>query len=345
MTVLFKLFWINVVLFSRIIKGLFGVLCLMMFVGGYTSMQMPGASFQGEIPPANTTEKDIAIDLKYDVQMLANRIGERNTARISGLTAAAKFIENSLEIQGYRIQRQEYWIDGHLCHNIEVEIRGSQLPNDVIIIGSHYDSARGANGADDNATGVAATLSLARYFAGRRPLRSIRFVFFVNSESPYAQTTKMGSHIYAKRSAVREENVVAMFNLESLGIYDDAADSQQFPVPLSLFYPSTGNFVGFIANPGSARLMQNVLTSFREAVQFPTQGIYVPADGLRGAGHSDHSAFWEAGFPAIWITDTGALRNPNHQDWKERTGNLDFPAMARLVNGLRTVVWDLAARK
>src|SRR5205823_6984193 len=128
------------------------------------------------------------------------------------------------------------------------EIRGIERGEEVVIIGAHYDSAPDSPGADDNASGVATMLALARSVAGRRLARTVRFVGFANEEPPYFGQAEMGSLIYAKNSKQAGDRVVTMLSIESVGFYSDSPLSQRYPAGLGLFYPSTGNYVAFVGN-------------------------------------------------------------------------------------------------
>jgi Zn-dependent M28 family amino/carboxypeptidase len=151
---------------------------------------------------------------------------------------------------GYTINNQTYY-------NLEVEIQGSERADEIVIIGGHYDSVSFSPGANDNGTGAAATLELARLFAGSKPERTLRFVEFVNEEPPFFQTENMGSLVYAKRCKQRKEKVVAMLSLETMGYYSDEIGSQKYPAPVSSIYPLQGNYIGFVGNIASGGLVRD----------------------------------------------------------------------------------------
>src|SRR5216110_79860 len=157
-------------------------------------MRMPGknASKAGLLSPDEIALRE---ELRTDVQKLAGEIGERNMWHYAQLNAAADFIENSLSQAGLHPRRDTYEMRGQACHNIEAEIPGARP--EILLIGAHYDSVFGSPGANDNGTGVAATLALARRFAARSTKYTLRFVAFVNEEPPYFLSDQMGSFIYA----------------------------------------------------------------------------------------------------------------------------------------------------
>jgi Zn-dependent M28 family amino/carboxypeptidase len=211
-----------------------------------------------------------------------------------------------------------------------------------VVVGAHYDSHGNIPAADDNASGVAAVLALARAYARERPgpERTLRFVFFVNEEPPFFQTDAMGSRVYARRCRARGETIVAMLSLETVGYYCDRSGSQNYPFPLSAFYPSRGDFIGFVGDLSSRRLVKRVVDSFRRHAMFPSQGAALPS-GLRGVGWSDQWSFWQEGYPAVMCTDTAPFRNPNYHTPRDTPDTLDFDRMARVVEGLTGVVREL----
>ena len=138
-------------------------------------------------------------------------------------------------------------------------------------------------------------LELARLTRNAKPSRTVRFVAFVNEEPPYFVTGEMGSQYYARRARQRGERIVAMFSLETIGWYSDQPGSQRYPFPLSLFYPSTGNFLAFVANLGSRPLLHEAIGSFRQHTAFPSEGLAAPAS-MPGVDWSDHWSFWQEGY-------------------------------------------------
>src|SRR5205085_8730729 len=133
------------------------------------------------------------------------------------LAEAADFVERSLADAGYEVRSQRYSVGKTECRNLEVEIRGTSAPDEIVVVGAHYDSVVGAPGANDNGSGTAAVLALARSFAGSHPARTLRFVAFTNEEPPHFQTEEMGSLVYAKGCRQRGDRVVAMLSLETIG--------------------------------------------------------------------------------------------------------------------------------
>lgn len=316
------------------------VLALVVAGGVGWMLSMPGRSYAGSLAPLSGRESGFRDELRRDIGKLGGEIGERNFIRYDSLKAARDFIEESFRSAGFQVALQEYLLENKPFHNIEVEIKGSVQPGEIIVVGAHYDSVGGSPGANDNASGVAAVLALARAFADSKPARTLRFVAFVNEEPPFFQTRQMGSLQYARRCRERGENIVGTVSMETIGCYAEAAGSQAYPFPLSLFYPDTGDFIGFIGNIGSRRLLRQALRLFRENVRFPSEGAMLPSV-IPGVAWSDHWSFWQEGYPAIMITDTAPYRYPYYHSADDTPDRIDYDRLARVVAGLETVVWGL----
>jgi Zn-dependent M28 family amino/carboxypeptidase len=303
-------------------------------------IRMPGKSYRGPMPPLTAHENDLRDALRRDVEKLAGEIGERNVPRYRSLAAAADFLEASLANPFYNVSRHGYEVVGVTCHNIQVEIQGSDRADQIIIIGAHYDSVEGSPGANDNATGAAAVLALARLLAGKKTSRTLRFVEFVNEEPPYFQSPAMGSLVYAKHCRKRGEKIIAMLSLETIGYYSDQKGSQHYPFPFGLLYPSTGNFIGFVGNTSSARLVRDIVASFRRHTRYPSEGGALPSV-IPGISFSDQWAFWQQGYPGVMVTDTAPFRYPYYHTRDDTPDKVRYDHMAQVVAGLERVIVDI----
>jgi len=299
----------------------------------------PGQSYQGPLLPIDEDELGIRNNLQKHVFMLSEAIGERNLSRAyPALQASAMYISEQFRKFGYQVVKQPYSIEGKMVENIEVEKTGKTAPEEILIIGAHYDSPISSPGANDNASGVGALLELARIFSYFSPDRTIRFVAFVNEEAPYCQTPQMGAVVYAKALKKRDK-IIGMISLETIGYYSDEKDSQHYPVPFDLLYPDTGNFIAFVGNLQSRSFMADAIESFRSITAFPSEGIAAPG-WIKGIGWSDHWAFWEQGYPAIMITDTALFRYPFYHLAADTWKKIDYGKIARVVKGLGKVIHD-----
>lgn len=306
--------------------------------------QMPLKSYHGPLQPLSGEEGETAAQSSADVKHLSQMIGERSLSRPGSLNAVIDYLHESLQQAGYEVTEQTYSVAGHEVKNLDVSLVGSDAADGVVIVGAHYDSVARTVGADDNATGVAATLALARLLRGSKFRRTVRFVFFVNEEPPYFQTDAMGSLAYARQLKHDRVPVHAMISLEMLGFYSDAPGSQKYPPVLGLLYPSRGDFIGFVGNPESRDLLRRCIRRFRESTNFPSEGVAAPAN-WPGIGWSDHWSFWQEQYPAIMVTDTAIFRNPYYHTPRDTADRLDFAKMARVVGGVRSVVESLATEQ
>lgn len=315
---------------------------LSIVLGGvwFMMISMPGESYKGTLKPL--TEQEIALRdaLRRDVEQLAGKIGERNFIKYQSLVASADFLEESFQSAGYKVERQGYDIENQRYYNLEVEIPGGKQADEIVVVGGHYDSVVGSPGANDNATGAAAVLALARMFSGKKPAKTLRFVEFVNEEPPFFWTSDMGSLVYAKRCRERSEKIVSMLSLETIGYFSDKKGSQQYPPPLNLFYPSTGNFIGFIGNTGSSKLVRDAIASFRRRAEYPSEGAAIPAS-LPGVGWSDQWSFWQHGYSGLMVTDTAPYRYPYYHTPEDTPDKVDYDRMTRVVAGLEKVIAEL----
>ena len=311
-------------------------------------MKMPGQNVS-KAGPLSPDEIALREELRANVQKLAGEIGERNMWRYAQLNAAVDFIEDSFSRAGLRTRRESYETGGQPCHNIEAEIPGNR--SDIIVIGAHYDSVFGSPGANDNGSGVAAVLALAKRFGAgktqrsaprRTPNKTLRFVAFVNEEPPYFLSGEMGSQVYARRCKERGDKISAMISLETIGYFSDAPHSQTYPSPgLGLFYPKVGNFIGFVSNVRSRALLRRVITLFRKNAKIPSEAASLPAF-IPGVSWSDQWSFWQHGYRAIMITDTAPFRYPYYHSSSDTPDKLDYDRFTLVVSGMEKVIEELS---
>jgi len=327
---------------KRLVRwGSVGIVVLGCPVWLYSCMiLMPGKSHRGPLPPLTPEQSALVPGLRRDVVELAEKIGERNVAKVAELRRAADYVESQMAAAG-RVTRHTYPASGLPCDNLEVEIRGTSAPGEIVVVGAHYDSVLRCPGANDNASGVAGMLALARTLAAASPARTLRFVAFVNEEPPHFRTEEMGSRAYARRCRDRKENVVAMVSLETIGCYSDEPGSQKYPFPFGLFYPSEGNFIAFVGNVSSRALVRRCVGTFREKAPFPSEGGALPSF-MPGVGWSDHESFWENGYPGVMVTDTAPFRFAHYHRKDDTPDKIDYDRCARVVVGVEQVIRDLA---
>jgi hypothetical protein len=298
---------------------------------------VPGRSFEGPLPPLTPAQADSASRLREHVTAIAS--APHNVARPKELERSALAIERALAGLGYKVARQPFRADGVEVRNMEAVIEPADPNAATLVIGAHYDSCCDAPGANDNGSGVAAVLELARMLSdlrGKSRMR-IRLVLFVNEEPPYFRTEQMGSLVYARRLAGSGEKVAGMFSLETIGYYRDEPGSQRYPAPLNLLYPNTGNFVAFVGLTSSRSLVRKTVASFRAVAAFPSVGGTAPG-AIPGIDWSDHWAFEQVGIPALMVTDTALFRYPHYHTPEDSPDKLDYERLARVTAGLEQVI-------
>lgn len=303
-------------------------------------------------------EPSLSARLRTHVAAIASE--EHNTATPRALEQAAVYIEGVLGNAGYRIRRQVYEAGGQKVRNIEVSVANvaaGAKPARIFIIGAHYDSAPGAPGANlsDNSSGsgTAAVLELARLLKAMRPSAGteVKFVFFVNEEPPWLSGKLRGEEIgsvrHARQLHADGHKVEGALILETIGYYSQVRHSQQLPPGLEKRYPDTGrpdagNFIAFVGTLASSRLVQDALSAFQTASDFPARGLAAPAY-VQGVTLSDHSSYNRFGYPAIMITDTAFMRYPYYHTAEDTPDKLDYDSVARVVSGLARTITALAA--
>ena len=232
-------------------------------------------------------------------------------------------------------------MQGKSCHNLEAELPGRSP--EIVLIGAHYDSVFGSPGSNDNGSGVAALLALARRFAGSQNGRTLRFVAFVNEEPQYFQSSQMGSFVYAGRCRERNDPIKAMISLETIGYYSNEAGSQSYPAPGSRFPLSAHRQLHCLCRKRGFALTTARCPGrrFASTPKSPPQGGALPA-AIPGVGWSDQWSFWEHGYPGIMVTDTAPFRYPHYHAASDTPDKLDYDAMTRVVSALQPVIARLA---
>jgi hypothetical protein len=303
---------------------------------------VPGKSHAGALPPLTDEEAALAAALNGHIEAIAGR--EHNVVHYAELEEAARYIEMTLAGFGYQVSRQEFQVDGKAVRNIDATIEpAAQHPDpDVVVVGAHYDSVYGSPGANDNGSGVAAVIELARLLRDLNGVsaKRIRLVLFVNEEPPYFHTEAMGSLRYARALAQRKERVVAMFSLETIGYYTSAPNSQHYPAPFGLIFPDRGDFVAFVGLLNARPLLQKTMRSFRSHTAFPSIGGVAPGF-IPGIAWSDHWSFAQHGFQALMVTDTAPYRYPHYHLASDTPDKVNTESLARVTKGMERVIRDL----
>jgi Peptidase family M28 len=278
--------------------------------------------------------------LENDVRELSEQLLPRDQTHPGNLDRAADYIRARMAETGGRLSEQPFTISGNIYRNVICSF-GPQS-NERIIVGAHYDSYREYAAADDNASGVAGLIELARLLSGANLLLQVDLVAYTLEEPPYFGTAHMGSVMHAQSLRKDGIKVKSMLSLEMIGYFSDATDSQSFPVSLlRAFYPSQGNFIAVVGSLGEGGLARRVKRAMMESSSLPVYSINAPRF-VPGVDFSDHLSYWKAGYDALMITDTAFYRNHNYHTANDTAEKLDYRRMAMVVAGVYGAVIDLS---
>jgi hypothetical protein len=289
-------------------------------------------------PPADLT--DLAARLRRHVEALAQT---PRTPETPEHRAAAEYIRAGLEQAGFTVRADRQSSVGMECVNLLADPLPALPELPLFVVGAHYDTGPETPGADDNASAVAALLELAAWV---RPL--------LDGPGPFACRLQLvaydleeygmiGSLTHAGQLRRAGQAVRGMISLEMLGYTDDRIGSQRMPESLKHLYPNVGNFIGVCGNDNSLELIGAAAEGMKTIPGLPVQCLAVPESGMMliDVRLSDHSSFWDAGFPALMVTDTAFYRNPNYHQPTDTPDTLDYPFLAKVTAGLCATVGRL----
>ena len=269
-------------------------------------------------------------------------LSETNPPRsedIDNLDVSAFYIKDQLVKYG-DVKEMEYTVWGIPYRNISI-LFGDET-NERIVVGAHYDSFLGLPGADDNASGVAGLIELARLLSQAQLKRSVELVAYTLEEPPYFRTPEMGSAVHAKTLKENGVEVVVMMSLEMIGYFTDEPNSQEYPFSLmKLFYPSTGNFIAVVGNFSGFGIVRKTKRAMKKVMNLPVRSLNAPG-ALAGVDFSDHLAFWWYDYPALMITDTAFYRNKAYHTENDTWDRLDYERMSEVVKGVYNAVLEFS---
>ena len=307
----------------------------------------------------------VEANLRTVVWKLAGEIGERNLYRPENLERSATWIEQHLRTLGYEVRRQVIDVDTNVfrcsagtAYNLEAILVGTRYPEKNIIIGAHYDTKvaavgyrkrwpvfpdrPGTPGANDNASGVAALLSIARSFSSQPCARTVRFVFFANEEPPFfEQPAVMGSDWYARELKAKAVKVEAMLSFDVLGCYSRRPHKKRFWFASLAGLPPDPDYVAFVSDLPSWHQSKRWAQAYATGSSMTARTLAIPAISRR-VGWSDDWAFWQHGMRAFCVTDTGFLRCDDYHELSDTPDRLDYAAFATVVWGLEGAIRQLA---
>ncbi len=283
-------------------------------------------------------------DLRGKLQYI---VGERNPfSSLRRLSAVENYIEKEFQSYGLSVESDPFTYWGKSYRNVIASKAphhnplplGEERGEGLIIIAAHFDSMEGTPGADDNASGVAVMLEAARLLSRSRLRSRLLFCAFNLEEQ-----NMIGSTHFAKKLKAAGANVRAMISLEMVGFTDSRPGGQKYPIGLRWFYPDRGNFIALVGNWRSASLLRKFSRQLRQVPGLPVETLTVLGNGflIPQVRLSDHSPFWDLGYPALMITDTAFFRNPHYHGPSDTLETLDLDFMARVCEGVITAVLNL----
>jgi hypothetical protein len=277
--------------------------------------------------------------LETHVRALSQSFVPRDESHPENLDRCAAYIRQEFERANARVSEQPFTIDGKTYRNVIAHF-GPET-KEMVVVGAHYDTAGPLPGADDNASGVAGLLELARLLGNKQFPMRVELVAYTLEEPPFFRSEQMGSAMHAK--ALKREGAVVrvMFSLEMIGYFSDARDSQHFPSSaFSLFYPTEGNFISVVGKIDDGMLVRRIKKAMTGATSLPVYSINAPRL-IRGVDLSDHLSYWREGYPAVMITDTAFYRNANYHTLDDTAERLDYRRMGQAVEGVYAAVIDM----
>jgi Zn-dependent M28 family amino/carboxypeptidase len=276
--------------------------------------------------------------LRKHVEVLTVDIGPRTPLVRDSLDRAEHYIRTVFEEAGLEVAEQVYTYRGQRVANLIATLPGRSPASDYYVIGAHYDTVPSTPGADDNASAVAVMLEVARSLSQNPELPPVRFVAFTLEEPPAHLTGNQGSRVFVRECKRTGDRIAAAVILEMVGY---TCPRQAYPFVLRWAgYPEHGEFIGIVGDWRSRRFGRAVLEGFRQNPLLPVESLFVPFKGwvLPATRLSDHASFWDAGIPALMVTDTAFFRNPNYHLPSDTADTLDFGFMGQLVKSLELAV-------
>ena len=310
---------------------------VVLFLGIVSQVTQPVLSTEH---PKVATKVDTAF-LKESVSVLSEELVPRDYQHVENLNAAAAYIHSRFAQTSGRLSEQTYTVSATEYRNVILQL--GPPTDERIVVGAHYDAYGDLPGADDNASGVAGLMELARLLDGADLQLTVELVAYTLEEPPFFRTENMGSAVHARHLSEQGIEVRAMIALEMIGYFSDGPASQLFPLSiLKLFYPTEGNWIGVVGDMGSGGYVRQVKAAMKGATELSVYSINAPPKWVAGIDWSDHLNYRDQGYPGVMITDTAYLRNRNYHTENDTADQLDYERMAMVVQAVYAAVLDIA---
>jgi Zn-dependent M28 family amino/carboxypeptidase len=309
--------------------GLYSLLFLFFYLPAFKTVALPGGNH-----PADT------VQLRKHLVAVTQTGAFRNHDNIQVLNQVARYIQQTFLQFSDSVSVQQYVVEGRTYQNVICSF-GTQHKK-RIIVGAHYDVCGNQEGADDNASGTAGLLELARLVQNRKLNTRIDLVAYTLEEPPYFRTQHMGSYVHAQFLKKKYIPVLGMVSLEMIGYFSEEKNSQDYPVGiLKAIYGNTGNYITLVKKPAAGKFVRQFCRTFKNSRAIKTKTFTAPA-WIPGIDFSDHLNYWNAGYPALMITDTAFFRNKNYHESSDILATLNVPKMALVLDGVFAALMDLA---
>ncbi len=325
---------------SKLLRSLF-LFSLIAVITLLALLTQPFVGLTTTAPPTVIPHPD---DLKAHVQFLSVQAHPRDYKHGKHLEWAAHYIEQQFTAAGVTPISQTVIADGVSYRNVIA--RFGPTTGSVMVVGAHYDSHCDESfctpGADDNASGVAGLIELARLLAKNPPKQAVELVAYTLEEPPYFRTQNMGSawHAASMMNGQNKRDIKLMISLEMIGFFSNTADSQTYPVPgMSWFYPNVGNYIAIVGRFGNFSNTRKIKSLMSGASDLPVRSINAPS-WMVGIDFSDHLNYWKADIPAVMVTDTAFMRNTQYHLAGDTYDKLDYQRMAQVIAAVYAVVTD-----
>ncbi|WP_460923666.1 M28 family peptidase [Pontibacter brevis] len=272
------------------------------------------------------------LQLKRHLEAITSTPEARNHRNLGALNQVADYIKTEFVALQGQVTEQVYQVDGKNYRNIILSTGPKKGP--MLVIGAHYDVYGDQPGADDNASGVAGMLELARLLQQHKLPFRVGFVAYTLEEPPYFRTEHMGSYVHAKSLKEAQAEVMGMVSLEMIGFFSDAKNSQSYPLaPMKLKYGTRANFIAVVQKFANGDFGTKFTRNFKRKATLPVESLTAPAS-VPGVDFSDHLNYWHFGYNALMITDTSFYRNNNYHKKTDTLATLDIARMAQVVEGV-----------
>lgn len=274
-------------------------------------------------------QTDSALVLQH-LKTLTESPAARNASHPEVLDEQARYISAQLAQYCDTVYDQPYQVLSNTYRNVVGEMGPSDAP--ILVIGAHYDVCGNQAGADDNASGVAGILEVARQLQGKQLPYRIQFVAWTLEEPPFFRSPNMGSYVHAASLHESGSEVFGMMCLEMIGYFRDEPHSQEFPLGiLKLFYGNVGNFITVVKKPFDGKFVRQFTRHFRRTNAIPVKRFTGPAI-IPGVDFSDHRNYWTFGISSLMITDTSFYRNHNYHQTSDTIETLDIRRMCIVID-------------